>query len=244
MRAAGVDGKRVRAVVRKELREYRRNRFIVYAMAATPLVFLGTSLASLLSLSSSVSATVVRNQVGLAFLWMLIVPAVVPATIAAYSIVGEREQATLEPLLTTPIRRDELILGKAAAAVIPSVAAAYALFAVVVGSVRLGAVEKVAAAIWQPHWLLVELLFVPLIAVWSIWVGITASTRSTDVRVAQQLAGLGSLPPLALTSLMTFQILKPTVALAFELGLALAAVDVVAWRLVSALVDRERLITA
>lgn len=239
-----VDRTRVGAVVRKELREYRRNRFIIVTMAVTPLIFLGTSLGTLLGTSSSVSAGVVRNEVGLAFLWMLIVPAVVPATISAYSIVGERQQATLEPLLTTPVRREELILGKAAAAVLPSVATAYALFAVVVVTVRLAATDKVADAVWHPHWLLVELIFAPLLAVWAIWVGITASTLSTDVRAAQQLATLGSLPPLALTSLQTFQILTPTVQLAVVLGVVLAAVDLAAWRVVSALFDRERLLTA
>jgi ABC-2 type transport system permease protein len=33
-----------------------------------------------------------------------VVPAVIPASIAAYSVVGERDQGTLEPLLTTPVR--------------------------------------------------------------------------------------------------------------------------------------------
>ncbi len=35
---------------------------------------------------------------------------------------------TLEPVLTTPIRREEFLLGKALAALIPSLAIAYAVF--------------------------------------------------------------------------------------------------------------------
>ncbi|WP_280724781.1 ABC transporter permease subunit [Kitasatospora sp. MAA4] len=42
-------------------------------------------------------------------------------TIAANSVVGEREQGTLEPVLTTPIRREELLIGKAVANLIPAV---------------------------------------------------------------------------------------------------------------------------
>jgi hypothetical protein len=38
--------------------------------------------------------------------------------------------------------------------------------------------------------LLVQLLFTPLLAGWSIWVGIARSVRSSDVRVAQQLGVL------------------------------------------------------
>jgi ABC-type Na+ efflux pump permease subunit len=37
----------------------------------------------------------------------------VPTFVAACAVVGERQQGTLEPVLTTPIRREELLLGKA-----------------------------------------------------------------------------------------------------------------------------------
>src|SRR5215204_2517719 len=41
-------------------------------------------------------------------LYMLGIPALVPTFTAPYSVVGEREQGTLEPVLTTPIRHEEL----------------------------------------------------------------------------------------------------------------------------------------
>jgi ABC-type Na+ efflux pump permease subunit len=58
---------------------------------------------------------------------MLGIPALVPATLAAYAVVGERQQGTLEPVLSTPIRREELLLGKALAVLIPLVAISYAV---------------------------------------------------------------------------------------------------------------------
>jgi ABC-2 type transport system permease protein len=45
-----------------------------------------------------------------------------PAVVASYSVVGERQQGRLEPVLTTPVRREEFMLGKALAALIPSLA--------------------------------------------------------------------------------------------------------------------------
>ena len=222
---------------------YRRNSFIIYAMTVTPVVFLTLSIVDLFRLSSAVPASLVRNQVDLTLLFMLIIPVVVPAAIAAYSVIGERDQGTLEPLLTTPITREELLLGKALAAIIPSVGTAYLLFAIIVVSVHVGASRAVAGAIWQPRWFLAQLLFAPLLAGWSIWVGTAISARSSDVRVATQLSSLASLPTLALTSLMTFQVLEPTVTLALELGLALALINIAAWRVVSRMFDRERLVT-
>ena len=38
---------------------------------------------------------------------MLVIPAVIPSTLASYSVVGEHDQGTLEPVLTTPIRSEE-----------------------------------------------------------------------------------------------------------------------------------------
>jgi hypothetical protein len=42
------------------------------------------------------------------------------ATVAAYAIVGERQQGTLELVLTTPVRREEFLLAKALDALIPA----------------------------------------------------------------------------------------------------------------------------
>jgi hypothetical protein len=70
-------------------------------------------------------------------LYMLGIPALVQAAVAATSIVGERQQGTLEPALTTPISREELVVGKALAPLIPSVAIAYAVYACFLACVEL-----------------------------------------------------------------------------------------------------------
>jgi ABC-2 type transport system permease protein len=196
------------------------------------------------ALPASVSSARFDKLLGLSLLFMLLIPVLVPATIAAYAVVGEREQGTLEPLLTTPIRREELLLGKAVAAMIPSLAIAYIVFGVFLGSVRLFANSSVASAVFQqgPD-LLAQVLFTPLLAGWTIWVGLAVSARSSDVRVAQQLGTLASFPPLGVTALMSFGVIHPTFTLAVVLAVALLTIDVLAWRVVSAMFDRERLVT-
>ena len=114
---------------------------------------------------------------------------------------------------------------------------------VVLISVRVGAAQVVTDVVWHPPQLLAQLLFIPLLALWAIWVGIGISTRASDVRVAQQLATLAALPLLGLTALFSFQVIKPSVPLAVGLALALLIVDLAAWRAVSRLFDPERLIT-
>jgi len=231
------------AVVRKELRDYRRNRFTITTTAVMPIVFLLAPLVTLLRIPASASSVVVQRQVGATSLLLLVVPAVIPPIIAAYSVIGERDQGTLEPFLTTPIRREELLLGKAAAVFAPTVTVAYAIYLVFVVVVYFGATAAVSAAVLQTPQVTAQVLFTPLIAVWAIWVGIAMSVRARDVRVAQQLATLASLPALGFIALTAFQVITPSVTMAVGLALALLAIDLGAWRVVSKMFDRERLIT-
>jgi ABC-type Na+ efflux pump permease subunit len=239
-----VDRGRLAAVVHKEFRDYRRSRSIIGTMLVLPLIFLLEPLVIIFRIGPSVSAAVVERSVGSTFLLLLIAPALVPAVIAAYSVVGEREQGTLEPLLTTPLRREELLLGKALAAIVPSVGIAYFLFAVIEVSARLFAANPaVSPALAQGPHILAEVLFAPLLAGWSTWVCTGISARSSDVRVAQQLGTLASLPPLGIVALISFNVVVPSLRVAVLFALVLLAADVALWRAVSAMFDRERLIT-
>ena len=230
----------VQAIFRKELREYRRNRAIVITMGIIPLVFLVQPLIQIFNLPASSASTLLHKQ---PLLYMLGIPAIAPALIAAASVVGERQQGTLEPVLTTPIRREELILGKALAAFVPALAVSYAVFGLAVASIAVFAQAPVTSAVLRGPELLAQVVFTPLLAAWSIWVGMAISARSSDFRVAQQLATLASIPTIILTSLIAFGVIHATLGLALGLGAALLILDRLGWRVVSALFDRERLIT-
>ena len=100
-----------------------------------------------------------------------------------------------------------------------------------------------ASAVLRGPELLAQLLFTPLLAAWSIWVGIAISARSNDTRVAQQLSVLASLPLVVVAALIAFGVIHATLGLALGLGAALLVLDVQGWRIVSPMLDRERLIT-
>ncbi len=234
---------RIRAVVRKELRDFRRNRFLLVTMAVLPFVFLISPLITLFRIPASAPATLVDRSVGVTSLLLFVVPAVIPPIMAAYSVIGERDQGTLEPFLTTPIQREELLLAKAIAVFVPSAVVAYGIYFAFALAVRFGAAHVVSAAVWHAPQMLAQIAFTPLIAVWAIWVGIAMSVLARDVRVAQQLATLASLPALGITTLITFRVITPSVKLAVVLAVVLLVVDLRAWRFVSKLFDRERLIT-
>jgi len=159
-------------------------------------------------------------------------------------VVGEREQGTLEPLLTTPIRRQEFILGKATAVMIPTLALSYTVFGVFLAVVRLFANPAVVSGVFsQGPVLLALLLLTPLLAGWAIVVGMAVSVRASEVRVAQQLGMIASFPPLAVVVLLGIGVIRPTFTFAVLFAIGLLVIDVRALRIVSRMFNRERLVT-
>ena len=235
-----ISWRRIRAIERKEFREYSRNRSVVVTMAIFPLIFLVQPLVVLLRIPASAAASLGQEHL---LLYMLAIPVLVPAALAASAVTGERQQGTLEPALSTPIRREEFILGKALAALVPSIAIAYVIYAIFVACAVVLTAPGVASAILRGPDLLAQVLFTPVLALWSIWVGLAISTRSSDVRVAQQLSLLGCLPVFFLTSLIAFDVIPASLGLGGGLGVVLLLADALGWRFVSGLFDRERLIT-
>jgi ABC-type Na+ efflux pump permease subunit len=231
--------RRTIAIVRKELREYRRSRYMIWTMAVIPVIFLIQPLVSILSLPAAAAVPLTRKH---ELLYMLGIPALVPALLAAASVVTERQQGTLEPVLTTPIRREEFLLAKALAPLVPAVVISYLVFGLFVIVIVVFAHSGVASALLQGPVVLAQVIFTPLLALWSIWVGIAISTRSRDIRAAQQLSTLGNLPLVAVTSLIAFNVIHATLQVALAFGIALLVLDRLGWRVVSAMFDRERLI--
>lgn len=234
---------RVWAIIAKELQSYRRSRFVIATMTMLPVIFIAAPTIQLLTVPAVAASSKIDTRIGISLLYLLLIPATVPSTLSAYSVIGEREQGTLEPILITPIRPEEFLIGKALAVVIPTLAIAYTMFGIFLAIAALFAHPGIESAIFAGSHIPVQLLFTPLLAGWSIWVGIAISARSSDVRSAQQLSVLANIPPLAIVGLMTFDVITPSTGLAVALAAALLAVDALGWRAVAAMFDRERLIT-
>jgi ABC-2 type transport system permease protein len=136
---------RVGAILSKELRDYRRNRFVVvFTMTLLPLIFVALPIVSLFTFRISVTNSRFDTRIGLSLLYMLLIPAIVPSALSAYSVVGEREQGTLEPVLITPVRREEFLIGKALAILIPTLGVAYTIFGIFLAAAALFARHRPA----------------------------------------------------------------------------------------------------
>jgi ABC-2 type transport system permease protein len=249
MRVRPLVNRHVLAVIENEWAQLRRNKVVIFTTVAPPILLVAVALAVLFITSFlNVDLTKVTNggplnmlagrgggvpglssadQVRAALLSPFLVlfqmiPLVVPITIASYSIVGEKQSRSLEALLATPIKTWELLLGKAAAAAFPGIAATwwtYIVFALAAKFVVSDAVYN--NIIVGPTWVLAVVVLTPLFSFLAVGCAIVISSRVRDPQSAQQ---LGSLVILPLIGVLVAQV---TGAVTLGLGSVLGAALVI-----------------
>jgi ABC-2 type transport system permease protein len=219
-----MNGAKIEAIVEKEFADARKNKMIIISMALLPTLLvamvLGTAFFMLNVDSGTGEATVDENDLSVIptelqgmdpmhallimlndqyMFYFLLIPMMMPVYIAAYSIIGEKETKSLEPLLATPISTGELLVGKSLAATLPAVALTWLTFVVLIAGSYLIMPKPVFLAMIRPVWLVGMLLLSPLLALLSVTSGVVVSSRMNDPRAAQQVTGIFVIPIIALS---------------------------------------------
>lgn len=174
----------------------------------------------------------------------IIVPATLPTIIASYSIVGEKNNRSLEPLLATPTTDGELLGGKIFSAFIPSMASTLLAFSLGVILLDIVLIPKVAYPL-LPNltWILSMLLLAPTACFMSILACVLVSSKVSDVRAAQQLGGFVVMPVvvLMLGVLSGFIFLSPLMIFVFA-GIY-GCIDIGLFLFARAVFNRETILT-
>lgn len=257
---------RTRAVLRKEWLELRTNRTVLATFVVVPLLLLltGTLLLAPVTFSNEMSARdsdEIRKLAGpmceglsgngcaqlylgqLYFLLFLTVPTALPSVVASYSVVGEKTERTLEPLLATPVTSLELLGGKALAAVIPAVGATWVTAGLYLAMWGPFLAEGVFARLAGPAWFLGMAITAPLLSVLSVLLAILVSSRTRDPRTAQQISGLVVLPILGFVIAQTVGAALVTTTIAVVVtGLLAVTNAVLLWAAITAF-GREHILT-
>ncbi len=112
---------------------------------------------------------------------------------------GEKLEKTLEPLLATPTTDGEILLGKSLAAFLPPMLSMWAGASTFMAASDYILLHAGLGYYYFPNWNagVMLLILAPLAAVFSIETGVLASSRVTDVRGANQIAGLMFIPFMA-----------------------------------------------
>ncbi len=126
--------------------------------------------------------------------FFLLMPAYIPLSIATFSIIGEKQARSLEPVLAAPIRTVELLAGKAVAALVPGVLAGWATYVVFVALASIVYGPALFGVVTDASWLAGVFLLGPAVGLSSVVAGVIVSARVNDPRVAQQIGGVIIVP--------------------------------------------------
>jgi ABC-type Na+ efflux pump permease subunit len=176
--------------------------------------------------------------------FLVIGAAYVPLGIASYSIVGEKVEKSLEPLLATPLTDGEILLGKAISAIIPTLIAMYAaaaVFMIGIDEVTFGTLGYY----YFPNWNIATLLLVlmPVAIVMSVLFSVIVSSRVNDVRSANSFGVFILFPLLGLYLLSETSIITLDVNTLLIISGVLLAVDVALFFVSTATFRREEILT-
>ncbi|MGH9257953.1 MAG: ABC transporter permease subunit [Vicinamibacterales bacterium] len=178
------------------------------------------------------------------FLVMLVLtPVAGSMSVAAHSVIGEKQARTLEPLLATPLTTFELLAAKVLGALVPALALTLACFAAYLAGVVVFAQSGVYRVLLLPASLGIIFILGPLAALAALQLAVCVSSRVNDVRSAQQVGALIVLPIAAALVLQlsgSFQLTGPVIT---SIALALAAVNAGLMLLGIVLFDRESILT-
>jgi len=259
---------KIKVIVRKEWAEVFKNKMVIFTVAFLPLIMTAIPLIILFStreigmgsdlgtdvgqmVSSGLCLQDLNNsecfQVYLVSQFMMLfmlIPLAIPITIAAYSIVGEKNARSLEPLLATPITTFELLVGKSLAAVIPAIIATYGSFIVFISGVSLLIKSKaVLMAFMDFRWLVAIFIVGPLMAVLAVNLSLMVSSRVNDPRAAEQISMILIVPVLGLffgQMAGLFILNKQVITI---IAIILVAIDILVVYLAIRIFDREAILT-
>ncbi len=174
--------------------------------------------------------------------YLLLIPTVIAINFATFSIVDEKLSGSLEPLLATPVRTWELLLGKVLAGVIPALIITWicaGIFLALVAGLGWG---HLLGLVLSPSYFMVLFLLTPAISVLSFLLGVVGSSRAKDAKSAQNFSVVIILPVLALIGIQVSGLVWFTGLLTLGLALALALLDLIAARLAVPLFQRESIV--
>jgi ABC-2 type transport system permease protein len=174
---------------------------------------------------------------------LLMTPVAGSMAVAAYSVIGEKQARTLEPLLATPLTTFELLAAKVLGSFIPALGLTLASFAVYLAGAALFARPGVFWILFTGRSLSIVFLLGPLAALAALQLAVCVSSRVNDARSAQQIGALIILPISGLLVAQVTGFVVLTGTLIALIAVALVALNAALMAVGVVLFDRESILT-
>jgi ABC-type Na+ efflux pump permease subunit len=233
-------------IAAKDLRIFRTKRNVLYSAAFIPFMLaVGLPLlVHFISTRPKVTASILENFLNAFSFFFVILAAITPTAISSYSLVGEKIQKSLEPLLAAPITDGELLMGKAMASFIPTIVPIWVASAIFMVLADIFSKGKLGYLYYPNSTIgLIVLLLVPLSVIFSIGLNVLISSRVNDVRTAQ-MYGYFSILPLAAVYLLTeIQVLTLDISTLWIIAGVLLIINLIMFPISARTFQREKILT-
>ena len=191
----------VREMMRKHFQEVRRNGYVFYSLLLLPIMLVAVSVIDSLAIALSTSGQS-RALLSTFSTIMVFIPAIITSLIGSTSVILEKNNHSLEPLLATPITDSELFAGKALAPLSIGILlswVAFTLYIVVMDALTYG---HLGYFLFPTELTMVQMFFLaPVTGMLGTFLTLLVSSKMKDVRAAQQVSALVVLPLLLLVFL-------------------------------------------
>jgi ABC-2 type transport system permease protein len=243
-----MDIQNVWTIASKELGAYKKKKSLLYSTILFP-VLVGIGFPLLLgvlgqTISGGIPDFALPGVINSFMFFFIIGVIFISGGIASYSIIGEKVEKSLEPLLATPITDSEILLGKSIAAFLPALLATYggaAIFATLIDVTT----ASTLGYLYFPNISMVVTLFavVPLVCLVSVEVAVLISAKINDVRAANQYGGVLAFPFVIIYVAGETSIINLNTTNLLLISATILVVDVLLFFLSKATFQREEILT-
>ena len=191
----------VREMMRKDLQEVRKNGYVFFSLLLLPIMLVVISVIDsfAVDLSTGGSSSPLLSTFSTI---MVFIPAIVTSLIGSTSVILEKNNHSLEPLLATPITDSELFAGKALAPLSIGVLLSWIAFTLYIAIMDALTYGRLGYLLFPTDLTLVQMFFLaPVTGMLGTFLTLLVSSKMKDVRAAQQVSALVVLPLLLLVFL-------------------------------------------
>lgn len=188
-------------IAKKDLKILRRRKSLMALLLVAPL---GLSIALPLVINEVIRRrgfipAIDSNLIGAFGFFFMMLGAMIPLMVSSYSIVGEKVEKSLEPLLSTPTSDGEVLMGKYIGTIIPTLISVYVADVIFMVLIDLTTVGKFGY-LYFPNWAfgIVMLVATPIASTYAITLSVLISSKVDSVMTAYQSGGTTLIPFLVL----------------------------------------------
>lgn len=230
-------------IATKDFSIFRKKKRILYTLIILPLLFsIGLPLVIISQIGNSKPEDIISFLNALSYFYITLAY-ILPTNLASYSIVGEKIEQSLEPLLATPTTDSELLFGKVIASFLPCISVLYISF--IIFMVLSDTITYTTIGYpYFPNWsIAIILLAMPLSTILSIQMNVIISSRVNDVRTANQLSTLLFIPFIGVYFLLVSNVVSLNIINLLEIFSILFIADVVLFYINKIIFQRDKILT-